>query len=72
VNLDKWNKIPKDLQDVLLNAAIKIENLCLQKFPEVAQDEFAVWKKAGMHIWICLRKIPENFCRSLTMRRGKK
>ena len=48
VNLDKWNKIPKDLQDVLLNAAIKIENLCLQKFPEVAQDEFAVWKKAGM------------------------
>ena len=48
VNLDKWNKIPKDLQHVLLNAAIKIENLCPQKFPEVAEEEFAAWKEAGM------------------------
>jgi TRAP-type C4-dicarboxylate transport system substrate-binding protein len=48
VNLDKWNKIPKDLQDVLVNAAVKIEKLSMQSFPEVAQKEFAEWKRAGM------------------------
>ena len=48
VNLDKWNKIPKDLQEVMLNAAIKMEKQCHEFFPKVIGDEMEVWKKAGM------------------------
>jgi TRAP-type C4-dicarboxylate transport system substrate-binding protein len=48
INLDKWNTIPKDLQDVLLKAAVKIENRCLEVFPKLIEKEMAVWKKAGM------------------------
>jgi TRAP-type C4-dicarboxylate transport system substrate-binding protein len=48
MNLDFWNKIPKDLQDLLMDAVKDNEYIATMRFQMLARSEEVVMRKAGM------------------------
>ena len=47
VNLDTWNKLPKDLQDSMINAFKKLEPIGTKEFEVEVEKEWATQKAAG-------------------------
>jgi TRAP-type C4-dicarboxylate transport system substrate-binding protein len=48
INLEKWNKIPKDLQDSLINSFKKVEHIGTKEFADFAEKEWGILAKAGI------------------------
>jgi TRAP-type C4-dicarboxylate transport system substrate-binding protein len=50
VNLDVWNKLPKNLQDVMIESATEVEQEGIDAFDEMYDDLLLIAKDAGMEI----------------------
>lgn len=48
VNLDKWNKIPKDLQDTMMKCMEKVEHIATENMLADVDKEWAKLEKAGL------------------------
>lgn len=50
VNLDKWNKLPKGIQELLVQAAIDAEHQLMERAAKFIPEETEVLKKAGLQV----------------------
>ena len=50
VNLDKWNTIPKDLQETIIKSLKEVEHLGAEEISKVAEKEWQTVKAAGVEI----------------------
>jgi TRAP-type C4-dicarboxylate transport system substrate-binding protein len=48
INLDKWNKIPKELQEIIMNVMKDMEYIATMRLIMIAEKEDSVRKQAGM------------------------
>jgi TRAP-type C4-dicarboxylate transport system substrate-binding protein len=50
INMDVWNKIPKDLQDLLMDVFVDFEYVSAAYLLQLKNDEWRICEKAGMNI----------------------
>ena len=55
INLDTWNSMPKDIQDILLDECQRAENELKTFFSQYAKDAITNLEKEGVHVY----RLPE-------------
>ncbi len=61
INLDRWKKLPKDLQDILMETMKEYEQIATKRALALVEQEDKVREKAGMRIIKLPREDAEKF-----------